>query len=116
MRKFVATCAFPIFPVQGNSWLWIALNTEHQNERGNSKSEICVPHSRVIRKVVSSIVEELPKDLAGPDCDEDAVVRMSDEHVGGGVDELACGQRVDADALHSDRAVKCPTRKLNTTW
>ena len=75
-----------------------------------------VPHSRVIRKLVSGVVEKLAKDLAGPDCGEDAIVRMSDEDVGGGVDELACGQRVDADALQSDRAVKCPTRKLNTTW
>ena len=57
----------------------------------------------MIRKLVPIIVEKLVKYLAGPDCGEDDVGHMLDEDVGGGVAELACGERVDGDAFRSGR-------------
>ena len=55
----------------------------------------------MIRKRFSRIVEKLAKYLASPDCGEDAVGHMLDESVGGGVAELASGERVDGDAFLS---------------
>ena len=56
--------------------------------------------------LLSSIVEKLGKYLAGPDRGGDAVGHMIDD-VGGGVAELASGERLDVDAFHSDHAVNC---------
>ena len=39
----------------------------------------------MIRKLVIYIVERLAKNLAGPDCVQDAVGKIFDEDVGGGV-------------------------------
>ena len=95
--------AYPFFPMRSNSWLWLALNA-NQEERGNPKSE---SSPGMLHKLVSSIVEKLANYLAGRDPGEDAVGHVLGEDVGGGVDELACGKRVDGDAFHSDHGVKC---------
>lgn len=60
----------------------------------------------MIRKLVIYIVERLAKNLAGPDCVEDAVGKILDEDVGGGVTELASGDHVDGDAFRLEHAVK----------
>ena len=51
-----------------------------------------------MRELVSRIVEELAKRLAGPDSVEDAVDHML---VGRGVAGLASGERIDGDAFIS---------------
>ena len=58
----------------------------------------------MIHKLVSRIAEKLAKYLAVPDC-EDVVGHML-EDVGGGVAELAFGERVDGDAFSPGTAVK----------
>ena len=53
-----------------------------------------------IHKLVSRIVENIAKYLAGPNCGEDAVGHMLDENLGDGVAELAAGGR-DGDTFLS---------------
>ena len=52
-----------------------------------------------IHKLVSRIVENIAKYLAGPNCGEDAGGHMLDEDFSGGVAELAPGQQVCGDAF-----------------
>ena len=82
--------------------LWIALNAKQNNVELPKKKIGLIPD--MIHKLVSCIAEKLAKYLAVPDC-EDVVGHML-EDVGGGVAELAFGERVDGDAFSPGTAVK----------
>ena len=68
---------------------------------GNPKQSFLGQIPDIMRKLISRIVQKLAMYMSGPDCGEDAVGHMLDESVGGGVAELASGERVDGDAFLS---------------